>query len=121
MGGNVVREHLDAIFGVEVDDIGAVLAQPIDAAAKVHGLADHYGADAKLANQAAAVPAGRQGSNHDFVAVAPLAPCLSKGICFSMAMYFSRFLSKSAPIFSRSCFSAPSFSFGDDGNREQPA
>jgi len=54
---NIFRKHLNTFFGMEVDDFGAVLAQPIDAAAKIYGLADDNGANAKLADQAAAIPA----------------------------------------------------------------
>jgi biotin carboxylase len=84
MGGNVVREHLDAIFGVQVDDVSAILLQPIDAAVKIYGLADNYCPDAELADQATAIPAGRERGNHDFVAVSALAARLSKGVRLSM-------------------------------------
>jgi hypothetical protein len=77
---DVLRKHSNAFFGVQVDNFGAVLAEPIDAAAEICGLADHYGANPKLANQAAAIPARGQRGHHDFVAVTPLAAGFAKRI-----------------------------------------
>src|SRR5260370_12590029 len=69
---------------MQVDDFGAVLAQPIDRTSKIHGFSHNYHANAELADEAAAIPAGRQGGDHDFVAITALAARLSKGIRFSM-------------------------------------
>src|SRR5712692_1577756 len=81
---DIFGEHLDAFVRMSVEDFGAVLAQPVDAAAEIHGLADNYGADAKLADQAAAIPAGSQRGHHDFVTVAALPACFAKRIRFTM-------------------------------------
>src|SRR5437016_5310538 len=84
MVGNVFSKHLDAFFRMGVKDLGAVFAEPVNAAAKIHGFADDYRADAKLANQAAAIPAGSERGHHDFVAVAPLPACFAKSIRFTV-------------------------------------
>src|SRR6266849_6927224 len=81
---NVPGENSNALLGVQVDDIDSILAQPIDAAAEIHGLADHYGANAKLADQAAAIPARSQRGRHDFVAVSPLPARFAKRIRLAM-------------------------------------
>src|SRR5882762_11887324 len=73
MIGNVPPEHLDAFARMGVEDFDPVLAEPVKAAAEIHGLADDHGANAKLADEAAAIPAGSQGGHHDFVAVGTLA------------------------------------------------
>ena len=33
---DVGRQHVDAIFGAQVDDFNTILSQPIDAAAEIH-------------------------------------------------------------------------------------
>src|SRR5260370_8529563 len=81
---NVVREHVDAIFGVEVDDFGAIFTEPSEAGAEVDGLGDDHSADGELAYQAAAIPAGSERGHHDLVAVTTLAAGLSKGVRFAM-------------------------------------
>src|SRR5260370_2833962 len=78
MIGNVPPEHLDAFARMGVEDFGAVLAEPVDAAAKIYRLADDYGTNSKLADEAAAIPAGSQGGRHDFVAVSALAAGFAK-------------------------------------------
>ena len=82
--GHVLGKHLNAFVGVGVEDVRTVLDQPIEAAAEINGLADNYGADAELADQAAAIPAGSEGGHHDFVAVSALAARFAKRICFTM-------------------------------------
>src|SRR6266849_3747992 len=81
---NVPGENSNALLGVQVDDIDSILDQPIDAAAEIHGLADNYSGDAKLADEPAAVPAGSERGHHDFVAVAPLPAGVSKRIRFTV-------------------------------------
>src|SRR6266849_1261199 len=82
--GHVFSKHLDAFVRMGVEHFRAVLAQPIDAAAEIYGLADDYGANAKLADQAAAIPARSQRGHHDFIAVAPLPAGVSKRIRFAV-------------------------------------
>jgi len=41
-----------------VEDFGAVFTEPSNAALKIHGLADDYGADAELPDEAAAIQHG---------------------------------------------------------------
>src|ERR1700687_745513 len=81
---HIFGKHLDAFVGMGVEHFCAVLTQPIDAAAEIHGLADHYGANAKLADQAAAIPARGQRRHHDLVAVTALPARLSKRIGFAV-------------------------------------
>src|SRR5205085_5426054 len=59
--------------GMQINHLDAILAQPIDPALKVYRLSHDDGSDAELTDQSAAIPAGRQCRDHDFVAVAPLA------------------------------------------------
>ena len=81
---HVFSEHLDTFVRMGVEDFCAVFAEPVDAAAEINGLADNDGADAELADQAAAIPAGSEGGYHDFVAVSALAARFAKRICFTM-------------------------------------
>src|SRR5260370_20737285 len=81
---NVFREYSNALLGMHVDYTDSVSDQPIDSDAEIHGLPDHHGADPKLANQPAAIPARRQRRNHDFVAITPLPARFSKSIRFAM-------------------------------------
>ena len=57
-----------------IDDLGAVLGHPFVAAGEVLRLADHHRADLELADEAAAVPAGRKGGHHHAVGVVPTPP-----------------------------------------------
>src|SRR5712692_7408126 len=82
--GDIFGEHLDAFVRMGVEHFGAVFAQPIDAAAEIYGLADHNGANPKLADQAAAIPAGSQRGHHDLVAVTPLPARFAKRIRLAM-------------------------------------
>src|SRR5439155_15151027 len=81
---DVLREHLDAFARTGVEDLRAVFAEPVNSAREIHGFADDYRADAELAYQAAAIPAGSQRGYHDFVAVAALPACFAKSICFAV-------------------------------------
>jgi hypothetical protein len=47
---NILGEHSNALPGMQVNDSDSVFDEPIDAAAEIHGLADHYGANPKLAD-----------------------------------------------------------------------
>src|SRR5579859_6352898 len=69
---------------MKVNDLDAILAQPIDSALKVYGLSHYNRADSKLANQSAAVPAGGEGRDHGFVAVGSLAARSTKRVGFPM-------------------------------------
>src|SRR5258708_33002255 len=48
----------------------------------VRQFADDYGGDGELADEAAAVPAGRQSGDHDFVAISALATGAAEGVGF---------------------------------------
>src|SRR5690606_16518810 len=80
VGGDPVAEHADAFVVVEIDDLHALLAQPVVAALEVDRLAHHHRADTELPDQAAAVPARGQGGDHDGVAVGALAAGLAEGV-----------------------------------------
>src|SRR5260370_40838779 len=75
---------MNAFGGVEVDDLDAIFAEPVDAAVEVGGLADDHGGDAELADEAAAIPAGRQGGDHNFFAIAALTASTAKSVGFSV-------------------------------------
>src|SRR5688500_4874916 len=69
IGTDPFAQHGDAFLVGEVDHVDAVLAQPVDAAAEVHRFAYHHRADVELPHEAAAVPARREGGDHDRVAI----------------------------------------------------
>src|SRR3546814_2849375 len=64
VGRDPVAQHLDAALVGQVDDLDAVLAQPLDPAVEVHRLAHHHRADVELPHQAAAVPARGRSEEH---------------------------------------------------------
>ena len=64
--------------------MNAILAQPIDSTLKVHRLPDDNGADPKLSDKPTAIPARCQRRDHDCVAIAALAPGLTKCVGFAV-------------------------------------
>src|SRR3954454_7226320 len=74
VGRDVAGEEVDALLGVQVDHRHAVLAQPVDPTLEGDGLPDDDRPDPELAHQAAAIPARREGGDHDRVAIAALPP-----------------------------------------------
>src|SRR5262245_41846354 len=81
---NVPGKHLDALTGIEVDDVDAALSQPFDPAGKIPRLAHDYCPDLELPDQTAAIPARRQRGYHDLVAVRRQPASLAK--CIRLAM-----------------------------------
>jgi len=77
---DVAGHHANAFLRVEINYIDAILAEPFDAAGKIHRLADHDSADPELPDQAAAEPAGSKRGDHDFVAVGAMTPGLAERI-----------------------------------------
>lgn len=77
-----IGEKANAFLICEVDDLDAVFAQPIQAAAEIHGLPDNYFADAKLTNQSTAIPARRKRGNHNLIAIAALPARFAKSVRF---------------------------------------
>src|SRR5215831_14183460 len=69
---------------MKVNDLDAILAQPGESALKAYGLSHHDRSDSKLTDQAAAIPARREGRDHDFVAIGSLAAGPAKRIGFPM-------------------------------------
>ena len=65
-------------------DLDAVFAEPVEAAGEIHRFADNQRADVELADQAAAVPAGGESGDHDFVAVGALAAGFAEGVGFAV-------------------------------------
>src|SRR5229473_6405846 len=65
MLGDEGLEQLAALGVVEVDDVDAVLAQPVEAAGKGAALAHDHRADAELAHQPAAIPARGERGDHN--------------------------------------------------------
>jgi hypothetical protein len=81
---DVALEQLAAVLIIQVDDLDAVLAKPLDAAGKGAAFADDDFADAELPDQATAIPAWSEGRHHDDVAVASLAAGAAEGIDFGV-------------------------------------
>lgn len=81
---NKLREHLNANLAREINDRDLARAEPVEAAREVHRFADDDRANAELANEAAAIPARREGGDHDFVAIGALAARFPKRIGFGV-------------------------------------
>ncbi len=58
VNGDVTFEQLAAILAVQIDDVYVIFAQPSEASGEGTALACDHRADAKLAYQSAAIPAG---------------------------------------------------------------
>jgi hypothetical protein len=84
MRGDVTSEQVAAFLVVEIDDPDAILAQPVKTAGKVAALTHDERADAELAHQTAAIPAGRERSDHHHVAIAALAAGAAEGVGFGV-------------------------------------
>jgi hypothetical protein len=84
VGGDVVAHHGDAGGVGEVDDGDAEVAEPVLTAGEVLGFADDDGAEAELADEAGAVPAGGERGDHDEVAVGALAAGVAEGVGFAV-------------------------------------
>ena len=82
--GDVAFEEFAAFAAVQIDDFDAVFAQPVQSAGEGAALADDERADAKLPHQSAAIPAGREGGDHDQVAIAFLSPGTAKSVGFAV-------------------------------------
>ena len=81
---DVVGEESDALLGIEVDDFDVEGAKPVDAALESAAFADDDARESELADEAAAVPAGRESGNHGQFAVAALAAGVAEGVGFSV-------------------------------------
>ena len=84
MGLNELAEHLLAVGGIEVDDLDAIFAKPLDTSLKCVRFADDHRTDPELPNQAAAIPTWSQRRHHYGIAITPLPPGLSKRIRFAV-------------------------------------
>jgi hypothetical protein len=81
---DVGGEEFGAFGGVEVDDLDTGGAEPVQATGEVTGFADDDGAEAELADEATAVPAGGESADHDEVAVGSLASSTAEGVGFAV-------------------------------------
>src|SRR5260370_40660764 len=81
---DIFREQVDAFARVEVNHLGANLAQPLDSSLKVYRLSHDHRSYAKLANQSAAIPARGEGRDHDFVAIGALTAGAAKRVGFAV-------------------------------------
>ncbi len=84
VGGDEVAHHGDAVGVGEVDDLGAVVAEPVLAAGEVDAFADDESAEVELADETGAVPAGGERGDHDEVAVGALAAGVAEGVGFAV-------------------------------------
>src|SRR5580700_8070536 len=82
--GDEFLEEVDAVLGLEIDHADAVFDEPVEAAAEADGLTDDDRSDLELADEAAAIPAGGEGGDHDFVAVGALAAGFAEGVGFAV-------------------------------------
>lgn len=84
MRADETGEQIDAFLAIEVDDVDAVFAEPVDTTLEGAAFADDQCADAELADEAAAVPAGCESGDHDQVAVGGLAAGAAEGVGFAV-------------------------------------
>src|SRR5262249_44707328 len=77
---DVAGEQGSTLFPVQVDHLHSQRSQPFHATLEITALAHDDRAKAKLADQSAAIPAGREGSDHDEIAIAALPPGVSESI-----------------------------------------
>ncbi len=77
---DVSGEEIDAIGGMQVNDVDAIFAKPVDATLEVDRFSDDYGRNGELADQTAAIPTRRQRGDHDLVAIGALAPRAAEGV-----------------------------------------
>src|SRR5271165_710140 len=80
VGADVISHERDAFAGREVVDLDAVVAQPVDASLEGLAFTDDDGAEAKLADESCAVPAGGEGGDHNQVSIRALAAGVAEGI-----------------------------------------
>ncbi len=81
---DVSGQEIDAIGGMQVDDVDTIFAKPVDAALEVDRFSDDYGRNAELADQTATIPTRRQRGDHDFVAIGALAACAAERVSFTV-------------------------------------
>ena len=81
---DVVGEKSCTFLGVEIDDFDVEGAKPYDAALEGAGFADDDAGKTELANEAAAIPARGERSDHGEFAVAALAAGVAEGVGFSV-------------------------------------
>jgi hypothetical protein len=84
IGLNVLCQKRGALLRIEIDDVDAEGTKPVDAALEIAAFANDDGAEAKLAKQAAAIPARGEGGDHNEFAVTFLASGVTEGVCFAM-------------------------------------
>jgi hypothetical protein len=69
---------------MQVHDLDAVFAKPVNPSPKVYRFAHDDSWDAELADQTAAIPTRRQSRNHDLVSIGALASCTAEGVRLSV-------------------------------------
>jgi hypothetical protein len=77
-------QQLAAFTAVEIHDFDAVFAEPFNAAREGAAFAHYHRADTELPNEAGAVPAGREGCDHDEITVAALTAGATEGVGFGV-------------------------------------
>ena len=77
-------EQSDAIGRLQIHDSRAPLPQPVERSGEVDRLAGDDRTDAELADQTAAVPAGRKGRDQDRVAVVSSASRVAERVGLGM-------------------------------------
>src|SRR6202795_1925779 len=84
ISADILAQQRGALRRIEIEDFYAKRAQPLHAAPKIAALADDQRAEAKLADQSAAIPARRKRGNHGQASIAPLASRIAEGIGLAM-------------------------------------
>jgi hypothetical protein len=69
---------------MQVHDLDAVFAKPVNPSSEVYRFAHDDRRDAELADETAAIPTGRQSRDHDLVAIGSLASGAAEGVRLSV-------------------------------------
>ncbi len=77
-------DDVDALLGVQVEDVYAFFAEVVDAALGVDGVADDDLVEAELVDESGAVPAGCEGGDEDLVVPVGVAAGGAEGVSFAV-------------------------------------
>jgi len=87
---NVGGEEFGTFRGVEVDDLDTSRVQPVQATGEVTGFTDDDGAEAKLADEATAIPTGCKSADDDKVAIGALSSGAAEGVVLALFLTADR-------------------------------
>ena len=81
---NEAGEHLNTLLIGQINHLNSVFTQPVNSTTEILRFTDNDFAEVELANQPAAIPAGRERCYNDFVAIVALASGVAEGVGFGV-------------------------------------